>query len=80
LTEQLKVLDNDIVVIEKIYLFLGSVKDDESLIGKLFYAKQKKDMKRKKYVLNNQINRLKSKLNNLNEIVTKIEKIYLDKI
>lgn len=80
LTEELKVLDNDLVVIEKIYLFLGSVKDDESLIGKLFYAKQKKDMKRKKYVLNNQINRLKSKLNNLNEIVTKIEKIYLDKI
>jgi len=80
LTEELKVLDNDLVAIEKIYLFLGSIKDDESLIGKLFHAKQEKDMKRKKYVLNNQINRLENKLNNLNEIVTKIEKIYLDKI
>jgi len=78
--KEIEILNNDFIIIEKINLFLGSVKDDESLIGKLLYAKQEKDIKRKKYVLRNQINRLKNKLNNLNEIIKRIEKIYIDKI
>lgn len=75
-----EILTNDFIFIEKINLFLGSVKDDESLMGKLLYAKQEKDIKRKKYILRNQINRLKNKLNNLNEIIKRIEKIYINKI
>jgi hypothetical protein len=74
-----EILNNDFIVVEKINLFLGSVKEDESLIGKLLYAKQEKDIKRKKYILRNQINRFKNKLNNLNEIIKRIEKIYINK-
>jgi hypothetical protein len=78
LSEELKILNKDYVVIQKIYLFVANEKDEESLISKLLSIKKEKTIKRKKYILKNQINRLKNKLNNLNEIIAKIEKIYLD--
>ena len=73
-------MNKDYIVIEKIHLSLGSVKDDESLISKLLCIKKEKTIKRKKYILKNQINRLEDKLNNLNEIIARIEKIYLDEL
>jgi hypothetical protein len=78
--KEFKILNKDYIVIEKIYLSLGSVKDDESLISKLLCIKKEKTIKRKKYILKNQINRLEDKLNNLNEIIARIEKIYLDEL
>jgi len=78
--KEFKILNKDYIVIEKIHLSLGSVKDDESLISKLLCIKKEKTIKRKKYILKNQINRLEDKLNNLKEIIAKIEKIYLNKI
>ena len=78
--KEFKILNKDYIVIEKIHLSLGSVKDDESLISKLLCIKKEKTIKRKKYILKNQINRLEDKLNNLNEIIARIEKIYLDEL
>ncbi len=78
--KEFKILNKDYIVIEKIYLSLGSVKDDESLISKLLCIKKEKTIKRKKYILKNQINRLQDKLNNLKEIIKRIEKIYLDEL
>ena len=78
--KEFKILNKDYIIIEKIYLFLGSVKKDESLSSKLLCIQKEKTIKRKKYILKNQINRLQDKLNNLNEIIKRIEKIYLDKM
>ena len=78
--KEFKILNKDYIVIEKIHLSLGSVKDDESLISKLLCIKKEKTIKRKKYIMKNQINRLEDKLNNLNEIIARIEKIYLDEL
>jgi hypothetical protein len=75
---EFKILNKDYIIIEKIYSFVGNEKDEESLISKLLYVKKEKAVKKKKYILKNQINRLENKLNNLNEIITRIEKIYLD--
>jgi hypothetical protein len=80
LSEKLKMLNKDYVVIQKIYLFVLNEKDEESLISKLLCIKKEKTLKRKKYILKNQINRLENKLNNLNELIKRIEEIYLDKI
>ena len=77
---EFKILNKNYVIIEKIYSFFGNEKNEESLISKLLYVKKEKAIEKKKYILKNQINRLENKLNNLNEIITKIEKIYLDKI
>jgi hypothetical protein len=77
---EFKILNKNYVIIEKIYSFVGNEKNEESLISKLLYVKKEKAIEKKKYILKNQINRLENKLNNLNEIITKIEKIYLDKI
>ena len=49
--KEFKILNKDYIVIEKIYLSLGSVKDDESLISKLLCIKKEKTIKRKKYIL-----------------------------
>jgi hypothetical protein len=78
--EELKILNKDYAVIEKVYSFVKNEKDEESLISKLLSIKKEKTIKRKKYILKNQINRLNNKLNNLNEIIKRIEKIYLNKI
>ena len=80
LSEELKILNKDYVVIQKIYLFVVNEKDEESLISKLISVKKEKTLKRKKYILKNQINRLDDKLNNLNKLIKRIEKIYLRKI
>jgi hypothetical protein len=77
---EFKILNKDYIIIEKIYSFVGNEKDEESLINKLIYVKKEKIIKKKKYILKNQINRLENKLNNLNEIIARIEKIYLDEL
>ena len=77
---EFKILNKDYIIIEKIYSFVGNEKDEESLISKLLYVKKEKVVKKKKYILKNQINRLENKLNNLNELIAKIEKIYLDEM
>ena len=77
---EFKILNKDYIIIEKIYSFVGNEKDEESLISKLLYVKKEKAVEKKKYILKNQINRLDNKLNNLNEIIKRIEKVYLNKI
>lgn len=71
LIDQYKIINEDYKIIEKIYNFIGDTKNEECLICKLLYAKKEKNMKRKNYILNNQINRLKNKLKSLEEFSKK---------
>lgn len=71
LIDQYKIIDQDCKFIEKIHNFIGDTKNEECLICKLLYAKKEKNMKRKNYILKNQINRLKNKLKSLEEFLKK---------
>ena len=79
LIKEYQAINKDCKFIEKIHDFIGDIKNEESLLCKLLYAKQQKSMKRKNYILNNQINRIKNKLKTLNEFLKKSEKFYLKK-
>lgn len=70
-----KNIDKEIADFKKVYSFVGSVKSKDSLAGKLLFAKKEKNIMKKVNVVKNQCDRMKSKINNLDSILKRTQKM-----